>query len=180
MHILHKILVHLPSDVPLEKGQSREDYLERIRRYAEEETDEFYEIAYDWRETSSAGRWCRVYPENVILGSENDKRFIKELLEVQESQRQEVKYCMDTLIECLGNQLTDIVSEIQKHAGQLIGEHHCAFLLEKMAKLLDGKYFYESCFYNASEYTALLDETTIKKIREKPEDWALVFFDYHF
>ena len=41
MHILHSILVHLPGDVPADEGESREKYLERIRLYAEEETDEF-------------------------------------------------------------------------------------------------------------------------------------------
>ncbi len=46
MHILHKILVHLPSDVPAEEAQPRQEYLERIRNYAEVETEEFYETAY--------------------------------------------------------------------------------------------------------------------------------------
>lgn len=31
MHILHSILVHLPGDVPTNEGESREEYLERIR-----------------------------------------------------------------------------------------------------------------------------------------------------
>ena len=49
-----------------------------------------------------------------------------------------------------------------------------------MAKLLDGEYFYDSYFYDTAKYTARLDETTMREIQEKPQDWALVFFDHHF
>ena len=40
MHILHRILVHLPGDVPASEGESRGEYLERIRSYAETETED--------------------------------------------------------------------------------------------------------------------------------------------
>ena len=79
MHILHSILVHLPGDVPADEGESHEEYLERIRLYAEEETDKFYGAAYDWRETATAGGWAGEYPENVLLGSEDGKKLIREL-----------------------------------------------------------------------------------------------------
>ena len=55
MHILHSILVHLSGDVPADEGESREEYLKRIRLYAGEETDEFYGAAYDRRKTATAG-----------------------------------------------------------------------------------------------------------------------------
>ena len=55
MHILHSILVHLSGDVPAGEGESREEYLKRIRLYAGEETDEFYGAAYDKRKTATAG-----------------------------------------------------------------------------------------------------------------------------
>ena len=54
MHILHRILVHLPGDVPASERESRREYLERIRFYAEVETEEFYETAYDWRAAGPA------------------------------------------------------------------------------------------------------------------------------
>ena len=41
-----------------------------------------------------------------------------------------------------------------------------------MAKLLDGEYFYDSCFYDTAEYTARLNEATIAKVQERPQDWA--------
>ena len=182
MHILHSILVHLPGDVPANEGESRKEYLERIRSYAEEETDEFHESAYDWRETATAGGWADEYPENVLLGSEDGKKLIRELKRVQESQTQEIKCNMAQLVHCFGDQLSGIVSGIQKGSvrGTPIQASYYAFLLKKMAKLLDGEYFYDSCFYDTAKYTAWLDETTMREIQEKPQDWALVFFDYHF
>lgn len=88
MHILHSILVHLPGDVPASEGESRREYLERIRSYPETETEDFYEIAFDWRETVTARGWSDEYPENVLLGSEDGKRLIQELKKVRESQAQ--------------------------------------------------------------------------------------------
>lgn len=181
MHILHRILVHLPGDVPASEGESRREYLERIRFYAEVETEEFYETAYDWRETATAGRWRSEYPENVLLGSEDGGMLLRELKEIQESQALEIEYCMDTLTKCFGDQLSGIISGIQKGAmdGSPMQISH-AFLLKKMAKLLDGEYFYDSCFYDTAKYPARLDESTMREIQEKPQDWALVFFDHHF
>ena len=91
MHILHRILVHLPGDVPASEGESRGEYLDRIRFYAETETEDFHEIAFDWRETATAGSWSDEYPENVLLGSEDGKRLIRKLKKVRESQAQEIR-----------------------------------------------------------------------------------------
>lgn len=57
---------------------------------------------------------------------------------------------------------------------------HYTFQLKKMARLLDGEYFYDSYFYDTVKYTARLDESTMREIQEKPQDWALVFLDHHF
>ena len=57
---------------------------------------------------------------------------------------------------------------------------HYTFQLKKMARLLDGEYFYDSYFYDTVKYTARLYETTMREVREKPQDWAPVFFDHHF
>ncbi len=181
MHILHKILVHLPSDVPLVEEQSREDYLKRIRRYAEEETDEFFGTVFDGRETDSAGGWSKEYPENVLLGSENGKRLLRELQKAQEDQAREIRLYMEQVIEDFGNRLALVVSEIQKGFTACPAKaSQAAFSLKRMAKLLDGEYFYDSCFYNTVEGNAKITDFTIAEVRRKPEDWALVFFDYHF
>lgn len=89
---------------------------------------------------------------------------------------------MAQLVHCFGDQLSSVVSGIQKGSagGTLIQASYYAFLLKKTAKLSVGEYFYDSCFYDTAEYTARLNEATIAKVQEKPQDWALVFFDYHF
>lgn len=180
MHILHKILVHLPSDAPAKEGLPRQDYLDCIRSYAEAKTDEFYEIAYDWRETETAGSWSNEYPENVILGSESEKRLLRELNEALDSQSREIQNCTNSLIEGFGEQLSGIVSGIQKGGNTPYQREQYAFLLKKLGKLLDGEYFYDSCFYDTAHYTARINEETIAKVQKKPQDWALVLFDYHF
>ncbi|MCI8649610.1 MAG: hypothetical protein HFG20_05790 [Anaerotruncus sp.] len=155
MHILHSILVHLPGDVPASEGESRGEYLERIRSYAETETEDFYEIAFDWRETATAGGWSNEYPENVLLGSEDGKKLIRELKKILETQTQEIRYNMEALINCFGGQLSGIVFGIQNGAvdGSSIQATHYVFQLKKMAKLLDGEYFYDSCFYDTAEHS---------------------------
>lgn len=182
MHILHSILVHLPGDVPASEGESRGEYMERIRSYAEVETEDFHEIAYDWRETATAGGWSNEYPENVLLGSEDGKKLIRELKKVRESQAQEIRCYLESLLSCFDDRLSGIVTELQKDSlgGLPMRVSHYTFQLKKMAKLLDGEYFYDSCFYDTAKYTARLDGTTMREVREKPQDWALVFFDYHF
>ena len=182
MHILHRILVHLPGDVPASEGESRGEYLERIRSYAETETEDFHEIAYDWRETATAGSWSDEYPENVLLGSEDGKRLIRKLKKVRENQAQEIRCNLESLLNCFGDQLSSIVAALQKDSvGSLpMRVSHYTFQLKKMAKPLDGEYFYDSYFYDTAKYTARLDETTMREIQEKPQDWALVFFDHHF
>ena len=182
MHILHSILVHLPENILAYEGEPREEYLERIRSYAEVETEDFYKIAYDWRETATAGDWAGEYPENVLLGSENRERLIRELEKVQESQAQEIGYNMESLLGCFDDLLSSIVAALQKDSvnGSPMQVSHYTFQLKNMAKLLDGEYFYDSGFYDTAKHTARLDKATMREIREKPQDWALVFFDYHF
>lgn len=182
MHILHRILVHLPGDVPAREGESRGEYLDRIRSYAETETEDFYEIAFDWRETATAGSWSDERPENVLLGSENREKLLRELKKVRESQAQEIRCNLESLLSCFDDRLSGIVTELQKDSlgGLPMQVSHYTFQLKKMAKLLDGEYFYDSCFYDTVKNTARLDEATMREVREKPQDWALVFFDYHF
>lgn len=45
---------------------------------------------------------------------------------------------------------------------------HYTFRLKKMAKLLDGEYFYDSCFYDTVKNTTRLDGATMREVWEKP------------
>lgn len=66
MHYIHKILV---------KTNSKDK--DEIRGQAVEETEQFWNTVYDWRETDTAGKWSDKYPDNVIIGSEDIEALIK-------------------------------------------------------------------------------------------------------
>ena len=61
---------------------------------------------------------------------------------ILETQTQEIGYNMVQLVHCFGDQLSSVVSRIQKGSvgGTPTQASYYAFLLKKMAKLLDGEY----------------------------------------
>ena len=93
MHYLHKILVHI-SDVEVHE---KNELIDAVRRYAENETEDAYGQAYDWRETDCAGRWSSEYPINVLFASDDVKRFVKELKDTMEVQKSEIQSCLAQL-----------------------------------------------------------------------------------
>ena len=54
-----------------------------------------------------------------------------------------------------------------------------AFHLHRLSDLLYGRYIDDSLFYDAHEYTARIYKNTLAALKEHPEDWAVVMFDYH-
>ena len=75
MHYLHKILVFIPYVIEsCGEISNKSDLMNEIRVYAECETEPYYTMAFDWRETQTAGRWENEYPENVLLAEDNTSR----------------------------------------------------------------------------------------------------------
>ena len=54
-----------------------------------------------------------------------------------------------------------------------------AFYLHRLSDLLYGRYIDDSLFYDTHEYTARIYKSTLSALKERPEDWAVVMFDYH-
>ena len=115
MHYLHRILVYLP-DVISEEKMKEKELLETIRLYADAETECFYQRAFDWRETDSAGCWSDMYPQQVYLASSDVDWFMNELQQVMLSQRTEIDSCMEQLKSSVGNNLEDIVNGLWKRS----------------------------------------------------------------
>lgn len=161
MHALHKILLRV------DKSETKDE----IRRRAEEVTEEFCDKVYDWRETETAGHWSDRYPENVILSKDDVKRFLEELNDCIEHQRSEVHYHEERVREVAFN-IHDLV--------ELSAEIECLASLLALKSLLYGDYTFDSQFYDVDDYSALINEQTIRKVEEAPDKWALVLFDYHF
>lgn len=185
MHFLHKILVHIPSAIEVHEDTSREEILGAVTLHAKDETECFYERAYDWREDNSAGRWSEEYPQQAYLASEDLEWFMKELDEIQIGQKCEIENCMKELCKNVGIDLPGIVQQLwnrdrHNYDPKKGPTEMSAYYLRVLAQLLYGEYRCDSCFYNTNNNTARLYESDLNLIRESPKDWALVMFDYHY
>lgn len=184
MHCLHKILVYIPDvDKEYEKAD-KTDLMDSIRLYAETETESYYEQAYDWRETDTAGRWEDVYPNNVILAADDSDRFVKELEECLLSQKNEIDEGYAQIKNTVGTDLTEIINGIwnmKDYSDKQNGfTNMTAYYLHHISDLLYGDYNFDSMFYNAHEYTGRIYLSDIDDVKKNPEEWALVMFDYHY
>ena len=182
MHYLHRILVYIP-DID-DDWENKEELKELIRSKAEYETENYSDQTFDWRETESAGRWRKEYPEQVYIAADNLEWFINELESVLASQKHEIDNCFKNIAERGGTNLNDIVNELwnltDTSDNMRTGcNEFTAYYLSKLGKLLYGEYTSDSMFFNASVYTARLYQSDIEQIKAAPQDWALVMFDYH-
>lgn len=185
MHYLHKILVHIPDAIDVVEETPREEILSAVTSYARNETERFYEKAYDWREDDSAGGWVEEYPQQAYLASEDLEWFIKELENVLHTQKAEITFALDHLKDTVGTDLLQIVSklwsrDVRSDASSLNTTAMPAYHLRVLAELLYGEYRCDSCFYNTTENTARLFQRDLDEIRQNPSEWALVMFDYHY
>lgn len=169
MHYLHKILVKLDEYDP----EDKEYMIEHARNIAEDMTDGFGEgDVFDWRETDTAGRWSAEYPTNVLFAADDIDKFVSEIEECRKLQRD----MMDMHLRAMapyGYDLQKIVSDAKGSASRP------AWDILEIAKLLYGEYMSDSYFYDSYDYTARITDNTIADIKNSPEHWALVMFDYH-
>lgn len=168
MHYLHKVLVYIP-DVDYE-GKVSDD---EIRKFAEEDTENYHGKAFDWRETDSAGRWSDMYPGNVIRAADDVDRFLKEIESARSNQKDTIKMYLNTL----GEDFREIkIKELYEKDDP--GEMNLFGLLF-IVRILTGEYTCDSFFYDTSQGTAKICDHTIENIKAHPENWAMCFFDYH-
>ena len=187
MHFLHKILVHIPSAITADEYTSREEILSAVKNHARNETESFYEQAFDWREDQSAGRWEAEYPQQAYVASDDLEWFMKELAEVQTQQKGEIDWAVAQLTSAVGIDLKHIVEGLWNRDGRNFDPTKsdgiscmAAFYLRNIADALYGTYRCDSYFYNTHDYTARLYQSDLDMIRQEPENWALVMFDYHY
>lgn len=183
MHYLHKILVYIPDAVEKSKEYERNEMINVIRTYAEYTTEDFSQIAFGWRETDSAGRWRNEYPVNVLLAEDDVERFINEVSTVKEIQANEIRTCLAKLEKTIGTDLkhiTDVILKRHSYMEEMDGaDFMTAYYLHSIAAQLYGEYLSNSFFYNTHNCTAFLYPEDMSTIKESPNDWALVMFDYH-
>lgn len=186
MHYLHKILVYIPY-VKESCGESnnKSELINNIRMYAEHETEEYYGMAFDWRETRTAGRWESEYPENVLLAEDNVQKFVDELKTTMTNQKSYIDDALTKLKKTTGTNLEELVERQWGSDRYSFNEDDDLIIETSMLNLmniilmLDGTYTSDSMFYNTYNKTARLYPSDIRIAERYPEDWALVMFDYH-
>lgn len=186
MHYLHKILVHIPSAINMNKIASKAELLNEIIAYAQRETECFCEIAFDWREVNSSGGWSDEYPQQAYIAADDLDWFINELHGVLAMQRGEIDYYLSGLQEVACGDLAVLSNKLWERGSfdddvrKNYTTNMAAYYLLSLAKHLYGEYRFDSHFYNTSSLTAHLYKSDIDKIRQNPDEWALVMFDYHY
>lgn len=181
MHYLHKILVNIGE---LKKQEGHRPSKEEVRYYAESNTEDYYNQAFDWRETDCAGRWSGEYPKQVYFASKDIEWFVNELKEVIAIQKNNIDRAMAQLRATCGIDLDKVVESLWRFNGRFDKQEDgtndmTAYYLNKIAQTLHGDYKADSCFYNTDSYSARLYQSDIDEVIKNPENWALVMFDYH-
>lgn len=184
MHYLHKILVHIPKDL-IDARWDREDLQRYANIEASSETEIYEQIAYERRDDYTAGRWDDIYPEIAYLASDDLEWFLNELEEVLEFQKEHMDWYLKGITQMLGTDLKEITEKLWNRSDKYRYESDvdlklCSYYLSLLGQLLHGDYFYESHFYNTKKRTARLDPSDIDLIKQNPEQWALVMFDYYY
>lgn len=172
MHYLHRILVKV------DNGDKREDQIEYAREYAESQTEAYYGIVWDWRETETAGRWTEEYPTNVIFAADDVDKFVAELNDCRNSQINFIK----NSIEMAKQFNVDVADSLNSDTLEQLYNapfHVGLYGLKTALEVLTGCYVSNSYFYNTENGECKITNKLIENIKQVPEKYALVMFDYH-
>ncbi len=173
MHMLHTILVDrltFSSFYPDAEGDPFDE--DRIRSVAFSCTAEFQGSVFDWRVTQTAGRWSSVYETNVWKGEDHPGKIPELLEQIRSCHRDQEKACIDFI----GNALYTIDQGSADPDLAYDALEAFTFLLE----IKSGKYNFRSGFYDTGTGTSRITDELIEAVREKPEEYAAVFFDCHW
>lgn len=182
MHVLNKVLVY--KEEGFDFNAPEEERISEARSIAENETEDYWGPVYDWRETANAGRWSDEYPKQVYFAQDDIDWFIAEINEAVSSQKLELNTYLKELKEKMGTDLEKIVSilmgETQPSEEMNTVSGFLSFALLKIAKLVHGDYNCDSYIYSTADSSARIYPEDIEHIKQEPDKWAMVMFDYHF
>lgn len=180
MHVLHAILVELD---PCKSDRPIEELWSEARDIAMGGTEDFADEVFDWRTEDNAGRWSDEFPGSaVILGVVEPERLRKLLDSFSVEPLNQAKAILAFVRQCLGGVVPSLDEGFldQLWSSDLGPESCLAYELVKMFQLIDGGYTFDSGFYSIPDSSSRLTPETRKRVAEHPEQFALVFSDYHF
>lgn len=160
MQVLHKILVWIP-EVEIGDRATREERECAIWQFAEEVTECYGGLVFS----------------NVIFAADDVEKFVAELQEVSRLQEERLNESLTRLKELAGNNLGKIVAKAR--------DRYCSdrdtitYHLNCVASVLDGKYTEHSFYYDTMRCISKVLPRVFDQVKENPEEWALVLFDYH-
>lgn len=187
MHSIHAILVNITDAIRNDEKKitemTKEELKERVINYAENHIDSFYGFVFDGREL--------LEDEPVLFASDNWDAFEEMLLAIDRDQKNYAKHMLGYLKEEAGStDVSEILSnlllandrtanreDVDSNTWRFDFLNQGAWALGQIAKMIHGDYNFESEFYDTFRGTALVP--FIDTLKEKPEEWALVQFDYH-
>ena len=127
-------------------------------------------IASHWAYKENNANDVSKLMKNVM---EQKLQFYRSLIELQ---KEEINSNLKFIEEDAGITLADIVYFVSKEPIKSLGSL-CS--LKTIANLLSGNYCFDSYFYNIDDGTSRINDNTLEKVKQSPEKWALVLFDYH-
>lgn len=160
MHTLHKILVWVP-EVKISDRATREERECAIWQFAEEVTECYGDLVFS----------------NVIFAADDVERFVAELQEVNLLQEEKLNGSLARLKELAGNNLCKIVDKARDE--YCSDKDDITYHLNCVASVLDGKYTEHSFYYDTMRCTSRVLPRVFDQVKEDPDEWALVMFDYH-
>lgn len=186
-----------------------QDLVEDFRHEALSVTEYYQDRAYDWR-AEDAGRWADEYPNRgVVLGLTDPELFL-ELLERWKDEPFRAALEKLELATHTGHAWRTPEEMVRDGAVALRAPREDGACwsavpvqippvgMELLARLWDdapgfwsysirnavslaaGKYLPESGFYSAPDHSSKISPETLRSAQEHPEQFALVFLDYHY
>lgn len=182
MHVLNKVLVY--KEEGFDFNAPEEERIDEARSIAENETEDYCGPVYDWRETDTAGRWVDEYPKQVYFAQDDIEWFLNEINAAVTSQRFELNSYLVELKEKIGTDIEKMVSvfmgDTQLCEKSNVNYDFLPFALWKIARIAYGDYNCDSYIFNTNGHTARIYPKDIEQIKQEPNKWAMVMFDYHF
>ena len=199
MYSTHAILVNIPDAAESSSSKlsemTKEEIKEMVINYATNETERFAGHVFDYRDLLNeedhdedqdecflpvvfASEDWKAFEGILISRDRGQKGYAKSMLEYLE----EVTSSMDvsTLLNNLllvndRNATLDSVDPKTRRRGY---HSQGGWALREIARLIYGEYTFESGFYDTYHRTAIIP--FIEELKENPEDWAIVQYDYHW
>lgn len=199
MYSTHAILVNIPDAVKTSSSKlsemTKEEIKEMVINYATNETERFAGPVFDYRDLLNeedreedqdecflpvvfASEDWEAFEGILISRDRGQKGYAKSMLEYLEevTSSTDVSTLLNNLL--LVNDRNATLDSVDPKTRRRGYHSQGGWALREIARLIYGEYTFESGFYDTYHRTAIIPY--IEELKENPEDWAIVQYDYHW